>query len=79
MEAEGLSDDWIASWSIDEDGELLESSPTPPPAPDHHPSKVRHLKLWFGGRDYLAHPHPLREWFEESNGDDLTDFLDARQ
>ncbi|WP_429342636.1 hypothetical protein [Paraburkholderia sp. GAS42] len=75
---EAVPDDWYPYCPVDDNGELLESIPTSSPLPDHHPSKVKQLRLWFGGRSYSAYPHPLCEWFGflEANGDDLTEFFE---
>jgi hypothetical protein len=75
---EGLPDDWDPFCPVDVDGELVESIPAPRPLPDHHPSQVEKLRLWFGGRDYSAYPPPLCEWIRETSGDDLTEFLEER-
>jgi hypothetical protein len=75
---EGLPDDWDPFCPVDVDGELVESIPAPSPLPDHHPSKIKELRLWFGGRDYSAYPPPLCEWITETSDDDLTEFLEER-
>jgi hypothetical protein len=75
---EGFPDDWSSYCPFDVDGGLVEPIAAPRRLPDHHPSQVEKLRLWFGGRDYSAYPPPLCEWFTETSGDDLSEFLEER-
>ncbi|MGF6877228.1 hypothetical protein [Paraburkholderia sp. MM5477-R1] len=52
---EAARDEYFAVFDAAEAASL----PPSPPLPLHHPDIVRHLNLWFGGREYSAHPYRL--------------------
>lgn len=64
--AEGGDDPVIfASWEAED--EEVACYPAQPPLPAYHPSKVRNLNLWFGGREYSSRPYRLLEEHETSD------------